>query len=402
MSVQYRSNRSRRSSKSKWIKSRPVISIIIDASSSEDDDNTEKDNNVKNSKGRENKSEDENFNDDLQELFGGILDQVESMVRQISNDEDDDNQGQKTPPRGLTPIFEVKSIDEEISNDCDPAKIRTSIEEAKVEKDHKCADPLGNVNKVVGMAKEESISDADKKGEKVDGEKEPPSVEEESSNANLDVMEKTENTAVCDETKSNNQTIESEKKSSFSDDENKKIFSEFGEKIVLKSTQSQDHTVSLDDTAMKDDAKVEPEKQATKSQVESVIDDIINILKESLSVEDLTKILDKIEPMLDEIKDEYDKQVSKTVSSPCTNPVPAVSGPPPPAPPPPPPPPSGPPSNGLKIKVRTSGGSLTTVENNGEITGIEVRIKPKKGDDMMAQLRKRSSISASVASITKT
>ena len=93
--------------------------------------------------------------------------------------------------------------------------------------------------------------------------------------------------------------------------------------------------------------------------------------------------------MLEEIKEEYNKQASKTISSPSTNPVPAVSGPPPPAPPPPPPPPTGPPSNGLKIKVRTSGGSLTTVENDGEITGIEVRIKPKKGDDMMAQLRKK-------------
>ena len=73
MSVQYRSNSSgssRRSSKSRWLRSRPVISIIIDASSSEDEDNTEQGNNLINGKGRENKSEDENFNDELQELFG--------------------------------------------------------------------------------------------------------------------------------------------------------------------------------------------------------------------------------------------------------------------------------------------------------------------------------------------
>ena len=393
MSVQYRSNSSgssRRSSKSKWLKSRPIISIIIDASSSEDEDNTEKSNNVKNDKGKENKSEDEKFNDELQELFGGILDQVESMVRQISHDEDDDDQGQKTTSqRGLAPISEAQSIDEGISNNNDSTKTRTSIVEAKTEKDHKCTDPVNIVKEMLEMAKEESISDANKVAEQVEGEKQKPTISDEPLNANLDVKANPEDTAVCDESNINNQTIESEKKSSSAQDENKKVFSEFGERIALKSTQSQDHTVSLDDTAMKDDNKVEPTKHATKSQVESVIDDMINILKENLSEEDLTKILDKIEPMLDEIKEEYNKQASKTVSSPSTNPVPAVSGPPPPAPPPPPPPPTGPPSNGLKIKVRTSGGSLTTVENNGEITGIEVRIKPKKGDDMMAQLRKK-------------
>ena len=393
MSVQYRSNSSgisRRSSKSKWLKSRPIISIIIDASSSEDEDNTEKSNNVKNDKGRENKSEDENFNDELQELFGGILDQVQSMVRQISHDEDEDDQGQKTTSqRGLAPISEAQSIDEGITNNNDSTKIRTSIVEAKTEKDYKCTNPVNIVNEVLEMTKEESISDADKVAEKVEGEKQKPIISDESFNANLAVKANPEDTAVCDESNINNQTIESEKKSSFTQDENKKVFSEFGERIALKSTQSQDPTVSLDDTAMKDDDKVEPTEHATKSQVESIIDDMINILKENLSEEDLTKILDKIKPMLDEIKEEYNKQASKTVSSPTTNPVPAVSGPPPPAPPPPPPPPTGPPSNGLKIKVRTSGGSLTTVENNGEITGIEVRIKPKKGDDMMAQLRKK-------------
>ena len=401
MSVQYRSNSSgssRRSSKSRWYRSRPVISIIIDASSSEDEDNTEKSKKVKDDKGRENKSEDENFNDELQELFGGILDQVQSMVRQISHDEDDDDQGQKTTfQRGLAPISEAQSIDEEISNDKDSAKNRTSVEqrtcerivEANTEKDYKCTDPVNNVNEVLEMVKEESISDADKVPNKVEGEKQKPTISDEPLNANLDVKANPEDTAVCDESKINNQTIESKKKSYSTDVENKKVFSEFGERIILKSTESKAHTVSLDDTAMKDDDKVEPTKQATKSQVESVIADIINILKENLSEEDLTKILGKIEPMLDEIKEEYNKQVSKTASSPSTNPVPAVSGPPPPAPPPPPPPPTGPPSNGLKIKVRTSGGSLTTVENDGEITGIEVRIKPKKGDDMMAQLRKK-------------
>ena len=393
MSVQYRCNSSgssRRSSKSRWLRSRPVISIIIDASSSEDEDNTEQGNNLINGKGRENKSEDENFNDELQELFGGILDQVESMVRQISHDEDDDNQGQKTPPqRELPPISEDQSIDEEISNQSDTTEIRTSIMEAKTEKDNKSTDPVNQLNEVLEMAKKEATSGVDKASEKVEGEKHIPSISDEPLNADLDVKVHPEDTSLCNENKMSNEASDKEKNFSSSDDENKRVFSEFGEKIVLKPTKSQDYTASSDDTAIKDDDKSEPKKEATKSQVESIIEDIIRILKENLSEEDLTKILDKIEPMLEEIKEEYNKQASKTISSPTTNPVPAVSGPPPPAPPPPPPPPTGPPSNGLKIKVRTSGGSLTTVENNGEITGIEVRIKPKKGDDMMAQLRKK-------------
>ena len=90
LSVQYRSSSTTSSKRSSKRRSRPVISIIIDSSSSEDEENTEHGQNLTIDNREPNNNQPDSFNEDLEDLFGGILDQVQSMFGSFSEDGADD------------------------------------------------------------------------------------------------------------------------------------------------------------------------------------------------------------------------------------------------------------------------------------------------------------------------
>ena len=377
-SPQYRSSGSTGSQRSFKKRSRPVISIIIDSSSSEDEGDIENVTKLDNNSREHNKDQDENFDNDLEDLFGGILAQVQDMFRQVSYDDDDDNdQGKAIQSRQeLATISESQSIDEDLLYYNEGSNVNYKNEnEVKAREESTTDKQITKVNETVNKTKEDATADA------IKGDEEIPKTEEQVSTTK-------EGPIIDDATTTANKGVkETEADTSTDDAKTKRVFSEFGEDVVLKETKFPDVSKTSDSTTSKDDSKEQPTEQVTKSQIENVIDDIISILKENLSEEDLTKIMGKIEPMFSEIKEEYNLQASKNISFTTPTTAPAISGPPPPAPPPPPPPPA---ETGPKIKVRSKGATLTAIPNNGEYTDIEIRIpKPKKGDDMMAQLRER-------------
>ena len=108
----------------------------------------------------------------MDDLFGGILDQVQSMFDQFSQDDDDNDLDQESQlKRTLTPITESQSIDEDKSSCSALTNAQTPTMETKKENDNKIGVSIIQVEKNLNANNETNLF-VDKVGETVNTEKE--------------------------------------------------------------------------------------------------------------------------------------------------------------------------------------------------------------------------------------